>query len=187
MSGRLLLLVVVLSTGFQSVAAQGIAQLRPVQRADRVVLSSPHFDVPVPQWGGLSCPAGPLHLYGFESEVEDPSPSLQVRVFLYDPSGIREYVVADERSDASPLRPAKAVVRLTHLVGPAGEEELAQGAPWGQLADDAGLAVLAVPPGIYRIRLDYLGTHNAEGIIQVREARSDSLWAFLIPGAICNE
>lgn len=189
MRDQLVLLAGALLLGFHPVVAR---QNQPVTktettRDDRVVLYSPHFDVPVPRWGGLNCPSGPLHLYGFETEAEVGAPSLHVRVFLYDPTKTRDYVLPADGSAAAALVPVRALVRLTHDIRSGLQEELPVESPWAQQADEAGLVSLDVPPGVYRIQFDYLGVGKEEGIIRVRAERSDSLHAYLIPGAVCNE
>ena len=83
--------------------------------------------------------------------------------------------------------PIRATVMLTSRIGPTGERELPLDPPWAQVADEAGLAVLPVPAGVYRIRMDYSGTGRNEGIIRVREMKGDSIHANLIAGALCNE
>lgn len=164
----------------------GTASEAQVDRENRVVLHSPHYDVPLPHWGGLSCPAGPLHLYGFEGVEVDSAPLLRVRVFIFDPTRTRDYVVVGDGSEGDALVPVRAMVQLTRRIEVDGEVSLPSEPPWVELADETGLAVLAVPAGVYRIRFGHLGVGNDEGIIRVREARGDSIRAYLIPGAICD-
>lgn len=157
-----------------------------LDRSRRVVLYSPHFDAPFPRWGGLSCPAGPLHLYGFEVEEEDASPALRIRSFIFDPTRTRDYVYPAERERNEALTPVRAQVHLTERIDSSGHEGLPLETPWAAVAEETGLTTLAVPPGVYRVRLEYLGVEESEGIIRVREARSDSVHAYLMPGAICD-
>ncbi|HER19590.1 MAG TPA: hypothetical protein ENO14_00930 [Chromatiales bacterium] len=167
----------------QATAAESPA---PIGRENRVVVHSPHFDVPLPRWGGLSCPAGPLHLYGFEgAELESP-PLLRVRVFIFDPTRTRDHVVVGEGRDGDAQVPVRAMVQLTRRIEVDGDVPLPAEPPWMELADETGLAVLAVPVGVYGIRFGHPGIGPDEGIIRVREAQGDSIRAYLIPGAICD-
>jgi hypothetical protein len=158
-----------------------------LDREDRIVMYSPHFDEPVPHWGGLSCEAGPLHLYGFEGEGIDAESRLRVRAFLYDPTLTREYVFPAEGSSKRALEPAEMMVRLTRRLDGDLEEDLPLDTTWVQMADETGLAVFTVPEGVYGIRFEHLGVRRDEGVVRVRGVRADSLHAYLIPGAICEQ
>lgn len=132
-------------------------------RSRRVVLYSPHFDVPLPRWGGLSCPAGPLHLYGFEVEDEDGSPGLRIRSFTFDPTRTRDYVYPAEGERIDALMPLRAQVRLTQRIDSGGHEELPLEPPWSVLADETGLATFAVPPAYIEFGWTTLGWRRARG------------------------
>ena len=184
----ILLFLFAVGSGAMGVVAQenGATSSEDLDRTRRVVLYSPHFDVPLPRWGGLSCPAGPPHLYGFEVEEEDESPALRIRSFIFDPTRTRDYVYPTEGERIEALMSLPAQARLTQRIDAGGNEELGLEPPWGVVADETGLATFAVPPGVYRVRLEYPGVAESEGIIRVREARSDSVHAYLMPGAICD-
>jgi hypothetical protein len=161
-----------------------------LSRENRVVVFSPHFDSPLPIGGGLSCPSGPIHLYGFESDSVESDPTFRVRVFTYEPTLVREYVFPADGSGQRALMPSETTVRLTRRIGGGTEVELPSDTTWVRMADTNGLAVFTVPAGVYGIRFDYpsvgIGVGGNEGVVRVREARGDSLRAYLIPGAICE-
>ena len=165
----------------------GTGLTRHVDRRDRVVVYSPHFDEPLPHWGGLSCPSGPMHLYGFEGSTVETASSFRVRAFFYDPTLIREHVSPVDRSGKRALEPAEVTVRLTRRIEAGAEEPLPLDTVWAQVADTTGLAVFTVPEGLYGIRFDYPGVGRDEGVVRIRPARADSLHAYLIPGAICEQ
>jgi hypothetical protein len=163
------------------------ASLADLSRDTLIVVFSPHFDEPIPPGGALNCPTGPMHLYGFEGDEIEGESSFRVRVFNYDPTSLDEYVFPVDGSVRKPLLPIEATVLLTRRFDGGTEAEMPQGTIWRQSADSTGLAVFEVPPGVYAIRFQFTGVRREEGVLRIREARSDSLHAYLIPGAICEQ
>jgi hypothetical protein len=145
-----------------------------VSREGRVVVYSPHFDTPAPAWGGLSCPARPLALYGFETDPgRANSGELLVRVFDYFKDG----------RGGTPLR--AAMLFLTHKLTPDSTIVLPQQNPHTALTDSTGAARFSTAAGVYRIKFLQLGYLGGEGIIRIRENTRDSLHAYLDQAAIC--
>ena len=160
--------------------------LPELDRGERVVLYSPHFDMRLPKSGGLTCPPGPLHLYGFETAETRERAILRVRTFVFDPGRLDQYVYPADEPRVEVLTPVEATVRLTHRIEEGEEVELPRRPPWIEVADSTGLAMLAVRPGVYRIRLDWGWTEVNDGVVRVRNLRRDSIHAYVMPGAICE-
>lgn len=186
---RGILLAVLLAT-FGSPARAQDRDLRSddaLTRNGRVVVVSPHFDEPLPVGGGLSCPAGPMHLYGFEGGEAEPAPPFLVRVFSYEPGRRHEYVVPADGRPIGPLAPIQAMVRMTHRIEEEAEIALPLEPAWAQIADSTGTANLAVAPGLYRIKVEHIGFRSGEGVVRVRGTHRDSLHAYLFTAPICEE
>lgn len=126
-----------------------------------------------------------MHLYGFEGEVEDRDPALRIRTFIFNPTLTRQHVFIEGAPKA--LEPVRAMVHLNSRIDGGREEELPLEPPWVEMADESGLAVFTVPTGEYRIRFYVSGVGEDQGIIRVRGVEGDSIHAYLIPGAICNQ
>jgi hypothetical protein len=142
-------------------------------RTERVVLYSPHFDLVPAPYGGLSCPAQPLRLYGFETRPTDTAATLLVR--LFGPSNIRfgpPQVVPNE-----PVQLSRRWLD-DHFV------DLPESEVWSVSTDSSGGAVLRVPPGIYEMHIR-TGAPLGRGIIQVRPGAQDSLHVYILPLALC--
>jgi hypothetical protein len=166
---RLLLLFVVAIAS----AADGQTP-RDWSRLDRVVLYSPHFDVVPEPYGGLSCPAQPLRLYGFESPATDTTATLLVR--LFGP--------ADPRTGMPRAGVPGHPIRLTRRWADDRFVDLPDSPTWRVFTDSLGGAELRVPPGIYELEIR-TGSPIGRGIIQVRPSRRDSLHVHILPRALC--
>ena len=149
------------------------AQIPSQPRQDRVVVYSPHFDAPALAWGVLSCPAGPLALYGFETETRDQPAELLVRVFGF----------FGDRRGGNPLH--AAMLFLTHKLTSDSTIALPQRDPYIALTDSVGTARFNAAAGVYRVKFQQLGYLGGEGIIRIRESARDSLHAYLDQAAIC--
>ena len=146
---------------------------REWSRTDRVVLYSPHFDLVPAPYGGLSCPAQPLRLYGFETRASDTAATLLVR--LFGPSNVRfgaPQVVPNE-----PVQLSRQWLN-DHFV------DLPDSPVWSVRTDSSGGAVFRVPPGIYELDIR-TGAPLGRGIIQVRAGAQDSLHVYILPLALC--
>lgn len=147
---------------------------RNALRSDRVVIYSPHFDIEPEPYGGLSCPAQPLRLYGFESPVSSATTTLLVRLFGPDnPLAGRPHAGVP----GEPIRLARQWVNDRFVPLPASPT-------WRVLTDSQGGAVLRAPPGIYELEI-VTGAPIGRGIVQIRGEHSDSVHAYILPRALC--
>lgn len=153
----------------------------------KVVLYSPHYDTPIPEHGGLNCPGGPMHLFGFLGEATGSAEAeLRVRTLVYLPWNRRGVPPPAEGRDPKDGAPLRATVMLTSRIEQGREEPLPSTPPWMAVADEAGLTTLRVPAGVYRIHFEDRGIWQ-DGIVRVRPASSDSVQAFFLPVAMCQE
>ena len=158
-----------------AVAAQNSA---PGARAGRVVLHSPHYDVPPPVWESFSCPAQVLHLYGVEDSVQSTKDISRLAV--------RARTHPSSRS-VEPDRPLGGVLlRLSHRLDAGSQQELPSKAPFVVGTDSRGEAELVVEAGVYRIEVGSVGYSGGDGLIRVRPGATDSLLMYLDQVVLCN-
>jgi hypothetical protein len=149
-----------------------------LEREDRIVVFSPHFDRPPLEAIGLNCGAAPLHLVGFEGSAnEDPTSGLMVRTVFHPISN----------TDVFPQVLPGVMLRLVRGVDSAAADSLPFRQPYVVITDSAGLGTLAVPRGTYHIRFQTIGFGTEEGIVRIRGSANDSLRAYMAPRPICQE
>lgn len=148
-----------------------------LDRSERIVLYSPHFDEAPPLKRPFRCPAAAVHLIGFESPsmLEDRIAGLAIQV-LEHPHGHDNVAYRELRG---------TLIRLLSRSEGADWTPLPLEEPWVALTDSAGHARFSVPPGVYRVRFQLIGFREGTGVINVRSAAGDSLHAFMDAAAIC--
>ena len=150
----------------------------PDARAGRVVLHSPHYDVPPPVWGSFSCPAQVPHLYGVEDTVQSTKDISRLAV--------RARTHPNSRS-VEPDRPLGGVLlRLSHRLDAGSQEELPSEPPFAVVTDSRGEAELVVGAGVYRIEVGSVGYAGGDALIRIRPGVSDSLLIYLDQVVLCN-
>ena len=157
-----------------------VAQADLTSRSDRVVVHSPHFDEVTRPWGGLSCPAPPVHFFGFESPTNsEAEPVLRVRV------------MRNRAQESVPIEGdgllESVVLALSPYTGTESSPPDPMDAAYGVLSDSLGAAEFSVPPGLYWLDVSYIGYGSGAGVISVRAGAADSLHVHLGVGAICEE
>jgi hypothetical protein len=146
-----------------------------INRDNRVVLYSPHFDRPS-TIVGMGCPWRPVRFFGFEDTTRvAATPTLGVRVFRDD--GVQ--------GEFTPSALNYAIIRLTaRLVGGA-FVDLQNTKQSEAITDTTGFARVTAPTGVYRILILRIGYQQAEGIVQVRPGASDSVHVIMSQQRLC--
>lgn len=175
---RLVCMAVLLLTAAQGVVGQRPDSM-PMSRAHRVVIYSPHFDEPDPERNGLNCAGKPARMFGFESDQthRDAVSTLRVRVLslrTLEPGVVRRIALDG------------ASLQLTHRIEGESEQQLPLSARYAGIVGPDGGLDFSVPPGVYRLRVGYLGYRSGDGIIQFRQFAHDSLHVYLDQAAICS-
>ena len=162
--------VVLLGAASRNASAQ--VSTRLIDRSDRVVLWSPHFDTPPIAFEPLNCPNQPPRYYGFESpRGRDSNVSVLMRVVNPAPKGM--------------VYPIRGLVRLSHRLVDSTFSALPQSGELGGMTDSSGAIRLTARAGIYQLSVRALGFPLAEGIVQLRAGARASVLIQLLPAVLC--
>ena len=144
-------------------------------REDRVVLSSPHFDIMPRPFGLLNCPTQPMRLYGFEhAGDQSAAPLLAIRLSRH----------RTEQGDPQMEPLPDTYVRLSSRWDGSTFVSLPPTPDWVVRSDSLGVVRLQAPSGVYEFRV-LVGQPVGTGVIRIRPGSRDSLHVHIELGRLC--